>query len=504
MLFNSFPFLFIFLPVTLAVWHVLRGAAGLRVALCWLILASLFFYAAWDIRYLSVLLTSIAINFWLGGRILAARQQNNETSAKHWMTAGVSFNLLVLGGFKYTYFLAANLLSLFNTPVPFDPIILPLAISFVTFQKIAYLVDCRRGLVTHHNALNYMFFVSFFPQLIAGPIVHHKPLIMQTTTEQNSLFGQPKTSAVGLSFLAIGLFKKVVLADTLARYASPVFELAKQTAPGGEAAWQAMLAYTLQLYFDFSGYSDMAIGLALMFGFKLPINFASPYKAGSIIDFWRKWHITLSCFLRDYLYIPLGGNRNGIIMRYRNLGLTMVLAGLWHGAGWNFLLWGIVHGNLLLLNYAWRNLLTRWQGLALLWQRVPAFFSVALTFLLVALAWVLFRATDLSSAQHFYAALLHPSSGAALPAVPWQSGGQLLQNILAASPDVGWLWVITSLLIVTLLPNSTELLAYDPAPNSPITTNTSFVLGLLLGASLWLSLKWMAVSPASEFLYFNF
>jgi D-alanyl-lipoteichoic acid acyltransferase DltB (MBOAT superfamily) len=504
MLFNSFPFLFIFLPVTLAIWHMLRCWAGLRVALCWLIFASLFFYAAWDIRYLGILLTSIALNYWLGGLILAARQQNNETTAKRWMIVGVSFNLLVLCGFKYTYFLAANLLALFNTPVPFDPIILPLAISFVTFQKIAYLVDCRRGLVTHHDALNYMFFVSFFPQLIAGPIVHHKPLIMQTITEHNSLFGQTKAGTVGLSFLAMGLFKKVVLADTLARYASPVFELAKHSIPSGEAAWQAMLAYTLQLYFDFSGYSDMAIGLALLFGFKLPINFASPYKAYSIIDFWRRWHISLSCFLRDYLYIPLGGNRNGVFMRYRNLALTMLLAGLWHGAGWNFILWGILHGNLLLLNYAWRNLLTRWQVMAMLWQRVPLCFSVALTFILVALAWVLFRAPDLSTAHHLYTALLQSGMGNALPSIPWQSGGHLLENIVAASPDVAWLWITTGLLIVFLMPNTTQLIAYDPTPNSPITTNTGFVLGLLLGCGLWLSLKWMAVSPASEFLYFNF
>jgi D-alanyl-lipoteichoic acid acyltransferase DltB (MBOAT superfamily) len=310
--------------------------------------------------------------------------------------------------------------------------------------------------------------------------------------------------AAGLSFLSIGLFKKVVLADSLARYASPVFELAKQTTPGGEAAWQAMLGYTLQLYFDFSGYTDMAIGLALMFGFKLPVNFSSPYKASSIIDFWRRWHITLSNFLRDYLYIPLGGNRNGAIKRYRNLWLTMLLAGVWHGAGWNFLFWGALHGNLLLLNHAWRSLLTRMPRLASLWRHVPVFFSIGLTFLLTALAWVLFRAADLESAGRLYSALLHPFSGAALPSLPWQSGGQMAESVLGASPDAGWLWVSIGLLVVTMLPNSSQLLSYDPAPNIPLKADTRFTLGVLSGTCLWLALKWMAVRPPTEFLYFNF
>lgn len=504
MLFNSFIFLFLFLPITLAIWQLLRRWVGLRVALGWLVLASLFFYAAWDIRYLSVLLTSICINFWIGGRILAARQGGNESVAMRWMVAGVTFNLLVLGGFKYAYFLTSNLFATFHALPPFDPITLPLAISFVTFQKIAYLVDCRRGLVTRHDALDYLFFVSFFPQLIAGPIVHHKPLIAQTIAGKNPLLRQTETLVAGFSFFSIGLFKKVVLADSLARYATPVFDLARQAAPAGEAAWQAMLAFTLQLYFDFSGYSDMAIGLALLFGFKLPINFASPYKATSIIEFWRRWHMTLSSFLRDYLYISLGGNRNGSIARYRNLWLTMLLAGIWHGAGWNFLLWGALHGGLLLLNHAWRSLLDKTPGMASIWHRVPVAFSCGLTFLLVALAWVLFRATDLDSAAHLYTALLHPFSGAALPSAPWQSGGQMLEGLLGATPELGWLWVSLGLLIVLMMPNSAQLLSYDPTPNTTFKINVRFALGLLSGVCLWLALKWMAVRPATEFLYFNF
>ena len=504
MLFNSFLFIGVFLPACLAGWFVLRAWGGMRLALGWLVLCSLVFYGMWDVSYLAVLLTSISVNFWLGGRLLQARSVWDEAAASRWLTLGVGFNLLVLGGFKYAYFVAANLFGVFDMPAPFSPILLPLAISFVTFQKIAYLVDCRRGLVARHNLLDYLFFVSFFPQLIAGPIVHHKPLVAQTVPENNPLFAQKEVLVAGFSFFAIGLFKKVVLADSLARYATPVFEAAKLAQPGGEAAWQAMLAYTLQLYFDFSGYSDMAIGLALLFGFKLPINFASPYKATSIIDFWRRWHMTLSTFLRDYLYISLGGNRHGSVARYRNLWLTMLLAGLWHGAGWNFMLWGALHGALLLGNHAWRHMLASVPAAAALWQRVPGVFPAVLTFLCVAFAWVLFRAADMGSAMHFYAALLQPFSGPALPALPWGATGHILEGILNSSPDMGWLWVSAGLLIVALLPNTAQLLAYDPTPNTRLKVNLRFTLGLLTATCLWLALKWMAVRPATEFLYFNF
>jgi alginate O-acetyltransferase complex protein AlgI len=507
MLFNSFAFLFLFLPVTLAVWTLCKRQWGLRPALGWLVLASLVFYAVWDVRYLAVLLSSISINFWLGGRILKARQQALDLHAARWMKAGIIFNLLVLGGFKYTYFLLANLFAAFHAAPPIDPIVLPLAISFVTFQKIAYLVDCRRGDVSRHNALDYLFFVSFFPQLIAGPIVHHKPLIAQTRADDNPLFRQKEALITGACFLALGLFKKTILADSMARYASPVFELARQTTPGGEAAWQAMLAYTLQLYFDFSAYSDMAIGLALMFGFKLPVNFFSPYKATSIIDFWRRWHMTLSSFLRDYLYIPLGGNRHGQFMRYRNLWLTMLLAGVWHGAGWNFFLWGALHGSMLLINHFWHHVLESSPTLNRLWGKLPKTIAVAVTFILVAFAWVLFRSPDMTTAAHMYAALLQPGSGTYLPALPWQNLAQVVEGLLSTSPDVGWLWIGIGMAVVWLLPNTTELLNYDPSPNiaiTPLSEKRQIALGIITGICLWFALKWMAVRPATEFLYFNF
>ena len=504
MLFNSFAFIGLFLPITLLLWFLFRSWLGLRSGLFLLVAASLLFYAIWDVRYLALLLTSIFVNFWLGGRILSARAKVSDTLAKRWLIAGVSFNLIVLGYFKYAYFIASNVAYFFDTAPPFAQIVLPLAISFVTFQKIAYLVDCRRGLVQRHDLLNYMFFVSFFPQLIAGPIVHHQPLIAQTDIKRNPLFFQPAAIATGISFFAIGLFKKVVLADSLARYASPVFELSRHVAPDTQAAWQAMLAYTLQLYFDFSGYSDMAIGLALLFGFKLPLNFLSPYKSRSITDFWRRWHMTLSIFLRDYLYIPLGGNQHGALMRARNLLLTMLLGGLWHGAGWNFLLWGFFHACLLFIHQIWRAILCRRPGFSAIWKRVPGSALTAITFLFIGLGWVLFRADDLPTALRFYTALFNPLPGTHFPTLAWPSFGQLLEAFVSASPEAGWWWVAIGLAIVMKAPNTSQLLSYDPTPNILCKTNPGVAIGLLAGGGLWLALKWMAVRPSTEFLYFNF
>lgn len=504
MLFNSFYFIGVFLPITLIIWLACRRFFGMRVALAFLVLASLCFYAMWNVQFLALLLGSIAINFWLGGKILETASTGQEFRSRRWLTLGLIFNLAVLGGFKYAYFFAVNLFSLFQQPPPFSPIVLPLAISFVTFQKIAYLVDCRRGMVARHDALDYLFFVSFFPQLIAGPIVHHKPLIAQTQADKNPLFKQSEAWAAGVSFFAIGLFKKVVLADSLAQYASPVFEIARSTVPGTESAWQGMLAYTLQLYFDFSGYSDMAIGLALLFGFRLPINFLSPYKASSIIEFWRRWHITLSTFLRDYLYIPLGGNRDGTVARYRNLWITMVLAGLWHGAGWNFLLWGTLHGTFLLLNHGWHAVLAQQSKLQKIWSYLPSPFLIGLTFIFVAGAWVLFRANDLSSASHFYQGLVGDWGSHALPRPNWSNTGNLVEGMLASNAESGWLWVSLGILIVMLTPNSARLLGYDATPNSTYRWQWRTSTGLLAGMCFWLALKWMAVRPATEFLYFNF
>ncbi|MBR7748472.1 MBOAT family O-acyltransferase [Undibacterium baiyunense] len=501
MLFNSFIFLGVFLPFTLITWFLLKRLCGIRVALVGLILASFVFYASWKVSFLFVLLGSISVNFWLAQQILTSRKQSQFSKAKSWLIAGLAFNLLVLFYFKYAHFVAFNIYGLFDLAAPFPPILLPLAISFVTFQKIAYLVDCYRGEVRNHDLLDYLFFVSFFPQLIAGPIVHHRPLISQVSTSHNPLLLDSLAFSAGMAFFTIGLFKKVVLADSLAVFASSAFQLSTEGVLTMTQAWQGMFAYSLQLYFDFSGYSDMAIGLALLFGFKLPINFLSPYKADSIIEFWRRWHMTLSNFLRDYLYIPLGGNRNGNFAKYRNLFLTMLLAGLWHGAAWTFVLWGMLHGLLLLANHAWRKLLPNPSPL------LKPFF-ICCTFIFVCLAWVLFRATDLTSALHFYAALLDRSSYTSLPIINATNMIELIELFVATRPETGWIWIACGIFTVMFLPNTANLLAYDPTPNQTYQLKASLSYQLLIGAlsglCLWLAIKWIAVRPATEFLYFNF
>ncbi len=358
MLFTSFEFVFLFVPATLLGFMALRGASY-AASVLWLVLASLFFYAFWNAAYLWLLVPSIVINYGLG-RALDAHPAG--LSKKLLLALGVGANLAVLLYFKYAGFLVANIDLLFGSGLALGSIVLPLGVSFITFQKIAYLVDAYRGRARDPSFIRFALFVSFFPQLIAGPIVHHAEIMPQL--QPAHLKGVRAASvAAGLALFAFGMLKKVVLADGIAPTANLAFgDAAQGIEPGFSAAWAGALAYTLQLYFDFSGYSDMACGLALLFGVRLPANFYSPYKARSIIDFWRRWHITLSRFLRDYLYIPLGGNRRGPTRRYVNILLTMTLGGLWHGAGWTFVLWGLYHGVLLLVNHAWRS----WRGSNLL------------------------------------------------------------------------------------------------------------------------------------------
>ena len=337
MLFNSYQFIFGFLPVVCLLYFVVARFWGRKAGAAVLVGASLFFYGWWNERYVWILLLSIGCN--AGFAIALIR---GETGQRFWiLLTGLGFNLLLLGYFKYAIFIAQNVNAVFGVDWQVDPGPLPLGISFFTFQKIAFLVDAYLGGVITFNLLDYCLFVTFFPQLIAGPIVRHNEIIPQFRT----LPRRPRASdfAIGISIFAIGLFKKVCLADPSATWVNPLFSAAASGAPIGFVdAWIAALAYSFQLYFDFSGYSDMAIGLARLFGIVLPINFYSPYKAVNIIDFWRRWHITLSRFLRDFIYIPLGGNRRGVPRRYVNLAVAMLLGGLWHGAAWTFVLWGAI------------------------------------------------------------------------------------------------------------------------------------------------------------------
>ena len=522
MLFNSYVFLFAFLPVTLLGFHLIGKQGHHGVAISWLVGASLFFYGWWNPAYLGLILGSILFNYAVGVALLG--RPNKLT-----LFLGVAVNLGVLGYFKYANFFIDNINSLVGSDIILEQIILPLGISFFTFQQITYLVDAYRGETREYNFLHYCLFVTFFPQLIAGPIVHHKEMLPQFA--KDALHGlKSKNLAVGFTIFIIGLFKKVVLADGIAVHATSVFN-------GAEngvyltffEAWGGALAYSFQLYFDFSGYSDMAIGLARMFGIRLPLNFNSPYKAISIIDFWRRWHITLSRFLRDYLYIPLGGNRKGETRRFTNLMITMLLGGLWHGAGWNFILFGLAHGTYIVICGAWIKVKKSISNNRVIKSTVAAnSIGRVITFLAVVLAFVPFRAESMDGTSNMLTAMLGGHGLSLSPLLIGRIGnaeqwllehgvvfhGMFHNHVFGADPRWGIAWVVTLLLASTLLPNTQQLLRrYRPAletykneipclrhrwaewrPTAPwaLITFGIFIITIL------------SLTQASEFLYFQF
>jgi D-alanyl-lipoteichoic acid acyltransferase DltB (MBOAT superfamily) len=461
MLFNSPEFLFVFLPLVLGVYHLLNRREG-RSALYWLVAASLFFYGWWNPAFLLLIGASITINFLFGAAIrdTAGRQR------KLLLITGIAANLACIGYFKYTGFILGNLNALMNLNLNAGSIVLPLAISFFTFQQIAFLVDAYRNAVKENDFARYGLFVVFFPQLIAGPIVHHREMMPQFG---HQLAGSAiaRNINIGITVFAIGLFKKVVLADTLALVADPAFAMAQaQQGLSFLDAWSGALAYTFQLYFDFSGYSDMAVGIAIMFGIRLPLNFYSPYKARSIIDFWRRWHMTLSRFLKDYVYIPLGGNRKGRYRRHINLMITMLLGGIWHGAGWPFVVWGALHGIFLVINHAWRNLMGRTTNEAL--RQLNRLIALPLTFVCVVVAWVFFRAPTMEAAQFMLAAML-PRPDTVAAGLSWSKSLvsalqdhplTLLIEPLSHNPahTTAAVVLVFSALVALLMPNTVNLL----------------------------------------------
>ncbi len=398
MLFNSPQFVLGFLPVALVGFFLSGRFGGTRWALRWLVVVSLFFYGWWNPKFVALLAGSILGNYAFGRHILRLAADDRRSAARSWLIAGVSANLALLGWFKYANFLTHDVLLL-NTPELH--IFLPLAISFFTFPQIMFLVESFRGDRAEKGLLPYAAFVAFFPHLIAGPIVQPRDIMPQLVARD---VARPRADHIagGATIFLLGLAKKVVLADLFARYADVGFEAAAQGAPlTFFEAWYAVASYALQIYFDFSGYSDMAIGLARMLNVRFPLNFASPYKAASIAEFWRCWHITLSRFLRDHVYIPLGGNRHGAARRDVNLMATMLLGGLWHGAAWNFMLWGGLHGGYLLIH--------RWFP----W-RLPASIGRILTLLAVAVAWVPFRAAGVHASLAMFRGMAG-LNGIALP-----------------------------------------------------------------------------------------
>jgi alginate O-acetyltransferase complex protein AlgI len=399
MLFNSYQFIFLFLPVALAGYFV-AGRFGNLAPVIWLALASLVFYSVSNWQFVALLLASIAFNYLIGLLLISGRQRPALRFAA--LTAGVAGDLAVLGYFKYAGFLAANLNAIFSTGLALN-VLLPVGISFYTFTQIAFLVDAYRGNVARYALPHYALFVTYFPHLIAGPILHHRDMIPQFERAESKR-PDPHLILCGLIIFAIGLFKKTCLADGIQPLVSLAFG---PNTPTFDQAWLGALAYTFQLYFDFSGYSDIAIGISLMFGIFLPLNFNSPYKATSIIDFWRRWHMTLSQFLRDYLYIPLGGNRHGPVLRYVNLGITMLLGGLWHGAAWTFVIWGALHGAYLCINHAWNRF---GPAVAPRYQRAANIAAFIVTFIAVVIAWVFFRADSLATAIYVLGRMADPTN----------------------------------------------------------------------------------------------
>ncbi len=404
MLFNTFSFIFVFLPVCLAGYFLLaRFSKHPSAHLAWLTLASLVFYGYWDYRFLPIIIISIIGNYVLG-RLIAAIPANMVE--RSWALAlAIVVNLSALGFYKYANFAIDTLASLTQAKLDHLAVVLPLGISFFTFTQIAYLVDVYKGHETERSLVRYTLFVTYFPHLIAGPILHHGEMMPQFRSERSRV-ALSSQFAIGLTVFAIGLFKKVIIADGFSNIANPVFHAATLGNVGTADAWGGALAYALQIYFDFSGYCDMAIGLSRLFGISLPFNFDAPYKSRSIVEFWRRWHITLSRFLRDYLYIALGGNRRGALLRNVNLLATMVIGGLWHGAGWTFIIWGGLHGIFLLINHSWTELRKKLSfGKAMEASAGYAVASLLLTQACVVVAWVFFRADTLTAARRVVSAM---------------------------------------------------------------------------------------------------
>jgi D-alanyl-lipoteichoic acid acyltransferase DltB (MBOAT superfamily) len=505
MLFNSIPFIFVFLPVAVILFHGLARASH-RAAAGFLVIASLFFYGWWDSRYVLLLVASTCGNFLFSEVIVRARTHRKATAV---LAMAITADLAVLAYYKYANFFVTNFDVLTGLDWTFRAVILPLGISFYTFTQIAFLVDVYRNEVRERDFIHYLLFVTYFPHLIAGPILHHAEMMPQFAKRATyRLSGEH--AAVGLSLFILGLVKKTICADGIAPVAQRVFAAAGNNPIDLFHAWYGVLAYTMQIYFDFSAYSDMAVGISFLFGIRLPLNFDSPYKAVSIIDFWRRWHMTLSRFLRDYLYIPLGGSRCSPPRRYANLLITMLLGGLWHGAAWTYVIWGGLHGIYLMINHLWRRVT---KGLSLGSGMIARGASLLITFLAVVVAWVFFRADSFSAAMAMLKSMAGLNGIEAVGAV-----GRLVSRLGIASPapspyvsnlDVLCLALLT--LLCWIVPNAYQMLGkHSPALQTPAPSgirviwrpNAWWAAGLgVLGA---LSLCSILSGVPSEFIYFQF
>jgi len=489
MLFNSYEFIFLFLPITFILYFWLNYKRLTYASKAWMVFASLFFYSWWNILYLPLILGSILFNFTIGTSISRMGNTPNKkaVSRKAVLIAGIAANIALLGFFKYMDFFIANANVILGAHLDLLHILLPLGISFFTFTQIAYLVDSYRDEVKEMDYLNYTLFVTFFPHLLAGPILHHKEMMPQFDSLKSKVINYRNISA-GIFLFSIGIFKKVVIADTFAQWANAGFTT--EASLNFFEAWATSLSYTLQLYFDFSGYTDMALGVALLFNIKLPINFNSPYKALNIQDFWRRWHVTLSRFLRDYIYIPLGGNRNGETRTYFNLFMVFLIGGFWHGASWMFVAWGALHGTAIVLHRGWQQM----------GQKMNTLLAWFITFNFVNITWIFFRAKEWEDAKNVLMGMLGmnevmlPEKYASKLTFLSDFGitfGSVFGDINGKAQTI--VYIILGFILVLKFKNSMEIRdAFVPT-----RLNLLFTLALFLTAV-------SMMSTVSEFLYFNF
>ncbi len=475
MVFSSYPFLLLFLPIVLVGYYLLSHVKNDTYQRLFIILASLFFYGYQNVKYLLLILASIAVNYL----IAIAIQKTDRKQAKLFLTLGVLFNVALIGYYKYYDFFIENINLVAGTDFVLKRIMLPLGISFFTFQQLSFLVSVYQGEEKVERLRDYALFVLFFPQLVAGPIVLYSEMIPQFKDEQRRYFNA-ENFAGGLYIFAMGLFKKAVLADSLCVFADNGFALENL---GLAAAWATTLSYTLQIYFDFSGYSDMAVGLGKMFNIDIPFNFLSPYKSESITEFWKRWHITLGRALGTYIYKPLGGNRKGLARTCINLLLTFLVSGFWHGASWTFILWGGLHG---VFRVAERLLGKRREG-------IPKAIRIFATFMVVNALWVLFRAEDIGQTVEIYRGMTAFSNInlAQLDLVM----GETANINFPVTFDILYISgiLVTLLCVVFGCKNSAARLErYAPTNKTAITAAALFAVGLL------------CLSRESVFIYFNF
>ena len=480
MLFNSYEFLLVFLPAVVVGYFAIARLSHIA-ANAFLAGASLFFYAWWRLDFVWILLGSVVVNYLAGHKL--SRDAAAGRNSRAILAAGIAFNLLLLGYYKYADFFIANINAVAGARLELLRVALPLGISFFTFTQIAYLVDAWKGKAAEYSATNYLLFVTFFPHLLAGPIIHHKEMMPQFADEKLKRFDW-ENFARGLALFTLGLGKKVLVADTLAPWANSGFAHAQSLS--FLDGWLTMLAYVMQLVFDFSGYTDMALGAALMLNIRLPVNFNSPYLSASIQEFWRRWHVTLSRFLRDYVYIPLGGNRGGEARMLLLFVVTFAIGGFWHGAAWTYVIWGTLHGIALVVYHFWHKL----------GRPFPRPVAVAITFLFVSAALVVFRSASLNDAAAILSSIVGLKGFDLHPTVPeWNWLGRSAVAPAELATGVATLATLGLALVLTFTPRNSNQIAASLDLNLP---RIRFAFGLLLAIGL------VFVQNATEFIYFIF